>query len=682
MKSEKKKTKEILEQTLRDINRTYGDDVIRTLGDTKSNSIDCISSGALTLDSALGGNGFPIGRIIEIIGMESSGKTTLALHIAAEVQKKGGTVAFIDAEHALNPTWAETIGVNIKDIVINQPDCGEQALEIVEKLVTSEQVDLIIVDSVAALAPSAELSGEMGQAHIGLQARLMSQAMRKLTALLHRTNTTIVFINQIRMKVGVMFGCVHGDTLVNFCDGRSVPIQKVVEDKIEGNVWTVTETGDIESKKIIDWHYNGKVENREDYVFIKTVGIENGGGRFGLTVTKDHLVRTTAGWKCANDVRVGDSLISKYRSRFNGSFKDFLSGMLVGDSHLSKKTYNTTIKFQDKSNPNYLEWKRNKLSNVIGIAPTETSQGTRYYTEYCYEMSKLKEDLGKRDPLFLMKENYSDLGLALWMMDDGCFDKRASHERYILSIKRLAGYKVHLDEISNMFFDKVGVRPNINYKSGSLHFTKQDTYKIADRIKTYIPECMQYKLPDDFKGFYEDFELECVTTHKVEPVEVVEKRKASWKQMRKRGKYDLSIEGNQNYMVGGKGNGVIIHNSPETTSGGNALKFYSSVRVDVRRKSTLKDTHGDAYGIRVKARVIKNKIAAPFQVAEFDILFDSGIDAYGCLIEECLALGYIQKAGAWYSIEGVDEKFQGKDAVVKFLKENHGNFEFLIDMCK
>ena len=199
--------KEALEAARLQIDKEFGKGSLMKLGDNKDVlDVDIIPSGSILLDEALGVGGYPKGRIIEIYGPESSGKTTLALHAIAECQKKGGIAAFIDAEHALDPTYAKNLGVNIDDLWISQPDNGEQALEITERLVRSGAIDIIVVDSVAALTPQAEIEGDMGDSHVGLQARLMSQALRKLTGILAKSNTTIIFINQIRMKIGVMFG--------------------------------------------------------------------------------------------------------------------------------------------------------------------------------------------------------------------------------------------------------------------------------------------------------------------------------------------------------------------------------------------------------------------------------------------------------------------------------------------
>lgn len=204
-KDEKNKDK-ALEQVLADIEKQFGAGAIMKLGDNEHMNVDVTSSGSIAIDVALGVGGYPKGRIIEIYGPESSGKTTVALQAIAEVQKNGGRAAFIDAEHALDPVYAKKLGVNINELLLSQPDTGEEALEICDALVKSDAVDIVVIDSVAALVPQAEIDGEMGDSHVGLQARLMSQALRKLSGTMNKTKTTAIFINQLREKVGVMFG--------------------------------------------------------------------------------------------------------------------------------------------------------------------------------------------------------------------------------------------------------------------------------------------------------------------------------------------------------------------------------------------------------------------------------------------------------------------------------------------
>lgn len=237
-----KEKQEAAKQAIAQIRERFGDGSIMKLGDAKGMNIDAIPTGCLSLDMALGIGGVPRGRIVEIYGPESSGKTTLAQHVVAEVQKMGGTAAFVDAEHALDPEYARKIGVNIEELLVSQPDTGEQALEIVDTLVRSNAVDVVVVDSVAALTPKAELEGDMGDSHMGLQARLMSQALRKLTGIISKSTCTVIFINQTRMKIGVFFGnpeTTTGGNALKFYSSVRVEVRRSAQikqgDKIIGN---------------------------------------------------------------------------------------------------------------------------------------------------------------------------------------------------------------------------------------------------------------------------------------------------------------------------------------------------------------------------------------------------------------------------------------------------------------
>jgi recombination protein RecA len=223
-----------IENTLREIKTKFGDDSIMMLGDKPHVDVNAISTGSIGLDSALGVGGLPRGRIVEIFGPESSGKTTLSLHVIAEAQKKGGICAFIDAEHAMDPEYSQRLGVKISELLISQPDNGEQALEIVESLVRSGKIDVIVIDSVAALTPKDEIEGDMGAFHVGKQARLMSQALRKLTAIVAKSKTLVIFINQIRMQIGVMFGnpeTTPGGKALKFYTSVRIDIRRIAQIK-------------------------------------------------------------------------------------------------------------------------------------------------------------------------------------------------------------------------------------------------------------------------------------------------------------------------------------------------------------------------------------------------------------------------------------------------------------------
>ena len=290
-----------LETALSQIEKAFGKGSIMKLGAQNNERIESISTGSLGLDLALGIGGVPKGRVIEIFGPESSGKTTLTLHIAAEAQKKGGVCAFIDAEHALDPSYARKLGVNIDELLISQPDTGEQALEIADTLVRSGAVDVVIIDSVAALVPKAELEGEMGDSHMGLQARLMSQALRKLTGSISRSNCTIIFINQIRMKIGVMFGSPEtttGGNALKFYASVRLDIRRIgsIKEK-EEVVGNQTRVKVVKNKVAPPFRV-------VDFDIMYGEGISKMGELIDLGV-KGNLVEKSGSWFSYNSQRIG-----------------------------------------------------------------------------------------------------------------------------------------------------------------------------------------------------------------------------------------------------------------------------------------------------------------------------------------------------------------------------------------
>jgi recombination protein RecA len=667
-----------VEAALTQIERQFGRGSIMRLGEENRPPMEVIPTGAIALDIALGIGGLPRGRVVEIYGPEGSGKTTLALQALANAQRAGGIAAFIDAEHSLDPEYAKNLGVDTDALLVSQPDTGEQALEIADMLIRSGAIDVVVIDSVAALVPRAEIEGEMGDSHVGLQARLMSQALRKLAGALNQTKTTAIFINQLREKVGVMFGCMSYSTRVTLADGTQEKIGKIVNQRQDAEVLSYDlDTGRVVPRRIVNWFDNGLAERFLQF----TVAKPGGNGKAQFAATENHLVRTPGGWHEAGELIPGDRVLLAEPRKLSGQQIQLILGGLMGDGNLSPNPRGRAgTRFRmghGAAQAGYLDWKVSLLGN-IGCTRTSNARGAVFADlSPLPELAELRETVyfgdGKKHLSWEYLKALTPFALAVWYMDDGCFTLRSKgvQERTQGGTGRIeicvqAMSPGSRERLVDYLRDTRRLDVKLTERGARgiavLQFTTAATEKFQRLIAPYVHPSMEYKLLPRFRGrFRVEPEFAAAEMHLV-PAKILDVHvKPPTRSMHR---FDIEVEGSHNYFV----DGVMVHNSPETTSGGRALKFYASVRLDVRRIETLKDGT-EAVGSRTRIKVVKNKCAPPFKVAECDILFGFGISREGGLIDLGVEQSIVRKSGAWYTYEG-DQLGQGKENARNFLKDN------------
>ncbi len=665
-----------LDAALGQIEKQFGKGSVMRMGDNLSMNIESIPTGALSLDLALGIGGLPRGRIVEIYGPESSGKSTLAMHAVAEAQRNGGICAYVDAEHAMDPVYARAIGVNVDDLLISQPDTGEQALEISDMLIRSGALDVLVIDSVAALTPRAEIEGDMGDTHVGLQARLMSQALRKLTGTLSKSSTIAIFINQLREKIGVMYGCFHYGARVMLADGSTEKIGKIVNQRLPVEVLSYDpEVGAIVPKRVVNWFDNGTTDK-----FLQiTVAKPAQNGRAQLACTSNHLIRTPSGWREAGELKVGDRVMEALPHYLSDFQWQVLRGTLMGDGALSATRSGHGARFRYshcEKQTAYADWKASLFSNVTH------SRQVRADGVVSYDFQPLAELAPVRQAVYVDKKKVLDddymkqltpLSIALWYMDDGNLSIRSKGAQ-----KRTAGTTgrssicveamepATRERLASFLADTWGIRPKLvesgAAKKAVLIFAKDETAKLHALIAPFVHPSMDHKLLPAYRG---RFAVEPhITPMRYElvalPVTDIHVKPPT-RSMRR---FDIEVEGSHNYLV----DGVVVHNSPEVTPGGRALKFYSSIRLDIRRIEAIKDG-AEVVGNRTRVKVVKNKCSAPFKQAEFDIMYGKGISREGSLLDVAVDLGFVKKSGAWFTYEG-EQLGQGRENVKTFLIEN------------
>jgi recombination protein RecA len=545
-------------------------------------------------------------------------------------------------------------------------------------LVRSGAIDIIVIDSVAALVPRAEIEGEMGDSHVGLQARLMSQALRKIAGALNNTKTTAVFINQLREKIGVMFGCMSYGTKVTLADGTQEKIGKIVNQRLDVEVLSYDpETGQIVPRRIVNWFNNGPADRFLQF----TVEKSGGNGKAQFAATENHLVRTPGGWRPAGELISGDRLLLAEPKRLSDQQLQLILGSLMGDGNLSpNRVGRSGTRFRmghGAQQAPYLDWKVSLLGNIKCSRTTNAKGAVFADFTPLPELAELHDAVyfgdGKKHLSWDYLKALTPLALAAWYADDGSFTLRSKgvQERTRGGTGRIeicveAMSPGSRDRLVQYLQDTHGL--NVRLRSSGarqvavLVFTTAASGKFQKLIAPYVHPSMDHKLLPRYRGQFSVEAEFAAAEMRLQPAQILNVHVKP--PTRSMNRFDIEVEGNHNYFV----DGVMVHNSPETTTGGKALKFYASVRVDVRRIETLKDGT-DAVGNRTRAKIVKNKVSPPFKVAEFDILYGIGISREGSLIDLGVEQSIVRKAGAWYTYDG-DQLGQGKENARTFLKQN------------
>jgi recombination protein RecA len=498
--------------------------------------------------------------------------------------------------------------------------------------------------------------------------------MRKLAGSLSRFDTTAMFINQLREKIGVMFGCLSYGTRVTLADGTQEKIGKIVNQRLPLKVLSYdTDRGEVVPKQIVNWFDNGRTEEFLQF----TVARPSGNGRAQFGCTPNHQIRTPAGWKEARDLSVGDRVMQAVPHRLSDFQWEVVLGGLMGDGALSPTPSGGGARFRwghGAKQTEYSDWKASLFENV-GTSRSTNQKGVVFHDVPALpELAELREAVyigGKK----VLSDDYlkklTPLSLAIWYMDDASFAIRAKglqartregSGRAEICIQAMDA--TTQDRLARYLADTWGIVPKLvrHGEKAYLQFPKDETAKLHALIAPFVHPSMEYKLLPKYRGRFSVEPVFAPMRYELMPMPIL--RIAPKPRSRSTHRFDIEVEGSHNYLA----DGVVVHNSPETTTGGRALKFYSSVRLDVRKIDNLKDGT-EVVGSRVRTKVVKNKLAPPFRQAEFDIIYGKGISKEGSLLDMGVALEIVKKSGAWFTYEG-EQLGQGRENSRAFLLEH------------
>ncbi|MCJ9472926.1 recombinase RecA, partial [Acinetobacter baumannii] len=573
------------------------DDLEKLIGDNEETQTvtNWLDTGDPELNFAISGRydgGIPYGRIVEMYGPPSSGKTAEATDLMIRAQEAGGIAMFFDWERSFDINLAKNLGLKTERPfwIYKKPETWEEgnvlAMRAVELIRNSATIPddapiICVFDSVASAIPQSVYYDNKGKkreidtfnmSDNTALARASSTSLKVIAQTAEKYNATFLYLNQQRTKIGVMFGdptCLRGDVQVPFVDGTTATIKDVVENKISKEVWSWNElTNQIEAKPIVGWHNNGEIKGSgKTWHHIRAVCPETRNGVVGITVTNDHKIQIKdKGWINADQVVVGDQVVTRSNRTFAGTALEFLKAVIGFDSHVaqqSAKRQTAALIIQDNENHDYAQWKVDMLSQHLSFARREVTiskgkKGYRYESNYTNEMLGFKEL--NRQPQLLFAEKWTALQLAIAVMDDGNF-KEVS-KTLNLSFKRLRGNEEALDTIGDLLYKSFGLTYQIRYGQGRIDFDVASTIKVAELIAEYVPSCMQYKLPTEYRGRFKPFELsEPVRKSVVQYATVTEARLAGNSHNGSGAvMYDITVADNHNFLAGSSHNGFLVHN--------------------------------------------------------------------------------------------------------------------------